>query len=69
MMFGKKKKQIAFLVGCLWHYIKMIDDVQDFDRATSCITDLAIRLNIDWNVVTDGARAYETWDAFQSGCL
>ena len=69
MMFGKKKKQIAFLIGCLWHYIKMIDNVQDFDRATSCITDLAIKLNIDWNVVTDGAKAYETWDAFQSDCL
>lgn len=68
-MFKKKKKKIAFLIGCLWYYIKMIDDVQDFEKATECITDLAIKLNIDWKMVEDGAKAYATWDAFQSGCL
>lgn len=68
-MFRKKKEKIAFLIGCLWYYIKMIEDVQDLEKATECITNLAIKLNIDWNMVEDGAKSYATWDAFQSGCL
>lgn len=68
-MFRKKKEKIAFLIGCIWYYIKMIEDVQDLVRATDCITNLAIKLNIDWNMVEDGAKVYATWDAFQSGCL
>ena len=40
MLFGKKKKRITFLLGCLWYYIKRIEDVNRFLEATDIITDV-----------------------------
>lgn len=64
-----KKRNITFLLGCLWFYIKRINDVECFAKATEIITELCIRLGVDWELVQNGAKAYETWDAFQSDCL
>ena len=69
MLFGKKKKHIAFLLGCLWHYIKRIEDVNRFAEATDIMANVCVELGIDWEQVNDAERAYQTWDAFQSGCL
>ena len=38
MLFGKKKKHIAFLLGCLWHYIKRIEDVNRFAETAERLT-------------------------------
>lgn len=69
MVFGKKKKNIAFLLGCLWYYIKRIDNAEDFAKATDFMTELCVKLGIEWEAVNNGEMAYQTWDAFQSGCL
>ena len=69
MLFGKKKKHIAFLLGCLWHYIKHIEDVNRFAEATDIMTNVCVELGIDWEQVNDAERTYKTWVAFQSGCL
>ena len=69
MLFGNKKKRIAFLLGCLWYYIKRIEDVNRFAEATEIITDICVELGIDWEQVNNAEKAYKTWTAFQSGCL
>ena len=69
MLFGKKKKRIAFLLGCLWYYIKRMEDVSRFVEATDIITGVCVELGIDWEQVNNAEKAYQTWDAFQSGCL
>ena len=67
MLFGKKKKRIAFLLGCLWYYIKRMEDVNRFSEATDIITTVCVELGIDWEQVNNAEKAYQTWDAFQSG--
>ena len=69
MLFGKKKKHISFLLGCLWHYIKRLEDVNRFAEATDIMTDVCVELGIDWEQVMDAEKIYQTWDAFQSGCI
>lgn len=69
MLFGKKKKRIAFLLGCLWYYIKRIEDVNRFAEATDIMANVCIELGIDCEQVINAEKAYQTWDAFQSGCL
>ena len=69
LLFGKKKKRIAFLLGCLWYYIKRTEDVKRFSEATDILTTVCVELGIDWEQVNNAEKAYQTWDAFQSGCL
>ena len=69
MLFGKKKKRIAFLFGCLWYYIKRIEDVNRFAEATDIMADVCVELGIDWEKVNNAEKAYKTWTDFQSGCL
>ena len=69
MMFGKKKKRIAFLLGCLWYYIKRIEDVNRLLEATDIFTNIFVELGIDLEQVINAEKSYQTWDAFQSGCL
>ena len=42
MLFGKKKRNIAFLLGCLWYYIKRIEDVNSFAEATDIMTNVCV---------------------------
>ena len=69
MLFGKKKKRIAFLLGCLWYYIKRIEDVNRLLEATDIFTNIFVELGIDLEQVINAEKSYQTWDAFQSGCL
>ena len=69
MRFGKKKKRITFLLGCLWYYIKRIEDVDRFVEATEIMADVCVELGIDWEKVNNAEKAYTTWTAFQLGCL
>ena len=69
MLFGKKKRNIAFLLGCLWYYIKRMEDVENATKATDFMVEICVKLGIDWDTLNDAERAYQTWDAFQSGCL
>ena len=69
MLFGKKKKRIAFLLGCLWYYIKRMEDVNRVLEATDIMANVCIELGIDCEQVNNAGKAYQTWDAFQSGCL
>ena len=69
MLFSNKKKHIAFLIGCLWNYIKRIEDVDRFSEATDIITTVCVELGIDWEQVNNAEKAYKTWTTFQSGCL
>ena len=73
MWFGKKKKRITFLLGCLWYYIKRIEDVDRFADATDIMTDVCVELGIDWENVNNAEKAYTTWtasssDAFERRC-
>ena len=61
MLFGKKKKRITFLLGCLWYYIKRIEDVNRFLEATDIITDVCVDLRIDWEQVNNAEKAYVRW--------
>ena len=69
MLFGKKKKRITFLLGCLWYYIKRMEDVRRFVEATDIMTDVCVEMGIDWEQVTNAEKAYQTWYASQSECL
>ena len=61
MLFGKKKKRIAFLLGCLWYYIKRIEDVDRFAEATDIMTDVCVELGIDWEEVNNAEKSYVRW--------
>ena len=61
MRFGKKKKRIAFLLGCLWYYIKRIEDVNRFSEATEIMTTVCVELGIDWEQVNNAEKAYVRW--------
>ena len=61
MLFGNKKKRITFLLGCLWYYIKRIEDVNRFLEATDIITDVCVDLRIDWEQVNNAEKAYVRW--------
>lgn len=63
MLFGKKKKRIAFLLGCLWYYIKRMEDVSRFVEATDIMTYVCVELGINWEQVTN---AEKTWGVSQS---
>lgn len=69
MLFDKKKKRIALLLGCLWYYIKRIEDVNRFAEATDILTTVCVELGIGWEQVNNAEKAYKTWDASQSGYL
>ena len=69
MLFGKKKKHIAFLLGCLWYYIKRMEDTRRFLEATEIMTEVCAELGIDWEQVNNAEKAYQTWDASKYGCL
>ena len=58
MLFGKKKKRIAFLLGCLWYYIKRMEDVSRFAEATEIMTTVCVELGIDWEQVNSAEKAY-----------
>ena len=61
MLFGKKKKHIAFLLGCLWYYIKRMEDVRRFAEATDILTNVCVELGIDWEQVNNAEKAYVRW--------
>lgn len=61
MLFGKKKKRIAFLLGCLWYYITRIEDVDRFVEATEIMTTVCVELGIDWEQVNNAEKAYVRW--------
>ena len=61
MLFGKKKKRIAFLLGCLWYYIKRMEDVSRFAEATKIMTTVCVELGIDWGQVNNAEKAYVRW--------
>ena len=61
MLFGKKKKRIAFLLGCLWYYIKRIEDVNRFSEATEIMTTVCVDLGIDWEQVNNAEKTYVRW--------
>ena len=61
MLFSKKKKRITFLFGCLWYYIKRIEDVRRFVEATDIMTTVCVELGIDWEQVTNAEKAYVKW--------
>ena len=61
MLFGKKKKRIAFLLGCLWYYIKRMEDVNRFSEATEIMTTVCVELGIDWEQVNNAEKAYVRW--------
>ena len=61
MLFGKKKKRIAFLLGCLWYYIKRMEDVDRFAESTDIMTDVCVELGIDWEKVNNAEKAYVRW--------
>ena len=61
MLFGKKKKRITFLLGCLWYYIKRIEDVNRFSEATEIMTTVCVELGIDWEQVNNAEKAYVRW--------
>ena len=61
MLFGKKKKRIAFLLGCLWYYIKRMEDVDRFVEATEIMTTVCVELGIDWEQVNNAEKAYVRW--------
>ena len=61
MLFGKKKKRIAFLLGCLWYYIKRMEDVNRFSEATDIMTTVCVELGIDWEKVNNAEKAYVRW--------
>ena len=61
MLFGKKKKRIAFLLGCLWYYIKRMEDVRRFVEATDIMTTVCVELGIDWEQVNNAEKADVRW--------
>lgn len=61
MLFCKKKKRIVFLFGCLWYYIKRIEDVNRFAEATEILTNVCVELGIDWEQVNNAEKAYVRW--------
>ena len=61
MLFSKKKKRIAFLLGCLWYHIKRIEDVNRFSEATEIMTNVCVELGIDWEQVNNAEKAYVRW--------
>ena len=61
MLFSKKKKRIAFLLGCLWYYINRMEDVNRFSEATDIMTTVCVELGIDWEQVTNAEKAYVKW--------
>ena len=61
MLFGKKKKRIVFLFGCLWYYIKSMEDVNRFSEATEIMTTVCVELGIDWEQVNNAEKAYVRW--------
>lgn len=63
MLFGKKKKRIAFLLGCLWYYIKRIEDVDRFAETTEIMTTVCVELGIDWEQVNNAEKAYVRWQS------
>lgn len=69
MLFGNKKKRIVFLFGCLWYYIKRMEDVNRFSEATDIMTTVCVDLGIDWEQVNNVEKAYQTWYASKSECL
>ena len=60
MLFYKKKKHIAFLLGCLWYYIKRIEDMHSYLEATEIMVNVCVELGIDWEQVNDAERMYQT---------
>ena len=61
MLFGNQKKRIAFLLGCLWYYIKRMEDVNRFSEATDIMTTVCVELGIDWEQVNNAEKAYIRW--------
>ena len=61
MLFCKKKKRIAFLLGCLWYYIKREEDVNRLLEATAIMATICRELGIDCEQVNNAEKAYVRW--------
>ena len=57
-MLPKKKRHIAFLLGCLWHYIKKLE-VKEFPDGCDIMAEIAVLLGINWNLIQEACRKYE----------
>ena len=57
-MLSKKKKHIAFLLGCLWHYIKKLQ-AKEFSDGCDIMAEIAILLGINWDLIQEACRKYE----------
>lgn len=68
-MERKEITEIAFLLGCIWYYVIRANDEDCFSMIVDFLAEICVRLGIDLKVVEDSERAYETWRAFQDGCL
>ena len=58
LMLPKKKKHIAFLLGCLWHYIKKLQ-AKEFSDGCDIMAEIAILLGINWGLIQEACRKYE----------
>lgn len=58
MILPKKKKHIAFLLGCLWHYVKKLEG-KEFTDGCDIMAEIAVSLGINWNLIQEACRKYE----------
>ena len=58
MILPKKKKHIAFLLGCLWHYVKKLE-VKEFSDGCDIMAEIAILIGINWDLIQEACRKYE----------
>lgn len=66
----KKKKYLAWNIGGIWYYIKLLDDLQhDFPAATELITELCAELGISWDAVVAETKVYAIARAYQEDYL
>ena len=58
IIFGKQKKRITFRLGCLWFYIKRLDDINQFDIATENMAALCVDLGVSWDAMQKAEQTY-----------
>lgn len=60
MLITKRmKKRFTFYLGCLYWYIRHLDNPGDFDEAMAFLAEIGVRLGVTWDGIEAACKAWQ----------
>ena len=60
MLITKRtKKRFTFYLGCLYWYIRHMDNPGDFEEAVEFLAEIGVRLGVTWDGIEAACKAWQ----------